>query len=434
MKFIMNEGEVLGDYNRKKTKTINARALKKRSRKTSDYEEIKMRQKNFNVQDAKTSPKDRLKVINGRKRQKLLNKVSLIFLTIILVVVVMLLSAISPTGLKEYIGNSFAQISNGKFPAEISGGKLVDFKNNGDILTVLTDTNFEIYNKSGKQTCTNQHGMSMPAIKTSQARTILYGVSDTTYKIFNYSDVVYSGKTNYEILSVDIARCGVYAIATRSDSFASEVVVYSKKNEPIFTWSSAKELVSNVAVSSNGKKFAVSTIYAENGVLNNNVYIFNYKSAAPLYSFKYEQPILSLNTSSIYGFNVVTKNTVDYISWSGRQTQNKTDLPIDIFKPTYDNYIGVCTRREGDKSQSDIVVFTKSGKQKSKITVNGNIQDFMIYNKYIYCLVQTELLVYNFEGQLIKSATCGFGTSGIFVVGNNDVILITESNLKLCSF
>lgn len=423
----------MGDYNRKKSKRLNARKIKKSSRNSADYDEIKMRRKNFESSQSKGSPNAKLRVINGRKRQKLLNKISLVFLAAVLIGIIMLLSAISPTGLKEYITNSAAKMSNGSFPVEISGGKLIDFKNNGDILTVLTDTNFEIYNKSGKLICSNQHGMSMPAIKTSQARTILYGISDTSYKIFNYKEVLYSGKTDYEILSVDIARCGVYAVATRSDSFASEVVVYSKNNEPIFTWSSAKELVSNVAVSSNGKKFAVSTFYAENGVLNNNVYIFNFKSASPLYSFKYDQPILSINTSCASGFNVVSENRVDYITWNGNQTQNQTELLVDILKPAYDDYTAVCTRREGDKSQSDVLVFQKNGKQKAKVTVDGNIQDLMVFNKHIYCLVQTEIFVYDFNGQLIKTTNCGFGTSGIFVVNNDQVVLITESNLKLCT-
>lgn len=424
----------MGEYNRKKPRSINARTLKKRSRKTTNRDDIDMKPTRTEYKSSPKSSKEKLKVIKGRKRQKFLTKVSILLLCVTLAGIIMLLSAISPTGIGEFLSNSIAKNRNGSFPSDVSGGKLIDFKNNGDVLTVLTDTNFEIFNSSGKQICINQHGMSLPAVKTSQARMILFGISDTSYKIFNYANELYSGKTDYEILTADIARCGAYAIATKSDSFASQVVVYSKKNEPIFNWSSAKELVSNVAISSNGKKFAVSTIYAENGVLKNNVHIFNFKSASPLYSFSYDSPILSLNTVSSFGFMVTNENRVDYITWNGKQAQNSTELPVDILKSEYGGYTAVCTRRDGDKSQSDILVFGKNGNQKAKVIANGNIQDFMIYNKQIYCLVQSEVLVYNFDGQLIDTASCGFGTSGIYVASKNNVILITENNLKLCAF
>ena len=423
----------MSEFRRKPKKRINLRPLKK-DHKSSAYDNIDMSSKASRPKQYPKRPSTaKLKVINGKKRRRLINRVCILALCFVLVLIFVLLSALSPTGIGEYMNNTFAKMSKGSLPVDITGGKLVDFKSNYGILTLLTDTNIELYNSSGKCMGSYNHGMSKPAVRTSQARSILYGISDTSYKILNYSDVIYSANMSYEILSADISRCGTYAIATRSDSYASQVEVFSKKNESLFTWSSAKELINCVAVSANGKKIAVSTLSAENGVLKCKVYIFDYKHSTPRFTFAYDAAVLSLHTVSGLGFAVTTASGVDFVSWKGAQTKNSTELPINIIKTEYNDYSAVCTRREGDKSQSNIIVFNKSGKQTANVSVLGNLQDFVIYNNHIYCLVQTEILVYNFEGVLTKNVNCGFGISGIHAASAQKIVLISENNLKLCS-
>ena len=82
--------------------------------------------------------------------------------------------------------------------------------------------------------------------------------------------------TEEKIITAAIADNGNYAVATYSNSYASAVTVFSKRNKQIYEWYSAEDTVNNIALSSTGKKLAVSSFNSSSGLFKSKVNVINY--------------------------------------------------------------------------------------------------------------------------------------------------------------
>jgi len=187
--------------------------------------------------------KSDLKVVKGRKLEQMRKmRISAAFFAVVIAIIVIFELSL-PIGIGDSLENFFACMGSGEFPLEIAGTDLVDAKTSNSYVYSLSNTTLGAYNSSGKEIFSYSHGFEKPIIKKSSTRVIVFEQGGKNAAIFNLSEQKSKIKTENEIITANISRCGVYAIATHSESYASTVSVYDTNDKLIYEWYSSENIV-----------------------------------------------------------------------------------------------------------------------------------------------------------------------------------------------
>lgn len=379
----------------------------------------------------KTEPKAPMKVVAGKKGERSRKFKSLISFVAVIFVIIIALQFFLPAGLLQSVSNLTAILGTGSYPIAVSGRETLSVVPFNNYYFHLTDTHLSAYSSAGKTLFSEAHGFEKAVLSTSKGRALLYNQGGEQLIIYDLKGQKSSLETKNEIICGAISDSGNYAIVTYSDSYASAVTVYNKNNKVIFEWYSAEETINNVAISSSGRKIAVSTFNSSSGVFNSKVNIINFKSATPEHTISYSNEIIyGLKTGNKFCFNVIKSNGIDTVKWSNYKIQQYNDeYNISYYRNTGSVNVGVFSR-ERDKTDNKIVILSKSGKLKQSVRYKGIINDIQVRGSNIYCISDSTVSVMDFEGNIKYNADYGFSGKGIFVSSANVVVVLTDSEIK----
>ncbi len=378
----------------------------------------------------KNEPTSRLELINGtRKRRKIVRIVS--FSVIALVVIALIVvNALSPTGIIEMTQNAYAALGSGEFPVNIYSKNATDCNSYNGVNLIVNDSYLEIYNQKGKLIQAASHGMSNPRLEASQARFLLFDRGRYGIKIFNYSNELYNHSFEQVIYSADIGRSGTYAVVAGSDTYLNTVYVFNKNNESVFTWNSANYYVSDVAVADNGKKIAVCLVNASGGSFASAVYILEYGSASPIHKYEFPNLVSSISSSGDY----IVANGIDYAAvlyWNGYEKTVITDSEsIRYFNVNSDGEALVVYGRENNQQINTVCLINKEGYITNTFNFNLHV-DGVDFNAEIVTILSDEMLyVYNKNFEQINATTLDIKPLFVCVTDNNGVIAVDNSTLR----
>ncbi len=418
---------LLPEYKKKSKRILSTAPKAKKTQATQNVSYKKETNKNVVY---KTSPNE-LKVVKGRKlAEKRKMRIGATAFAVI-IALFFIFEITLPVGINDSLENFFATLGSGEFPIELSGTDLVDSKSSGGYFYALSDTSLSTYNASGKEIYTFAHGYENPIIKKSSTRVIVFEQGGKNAAIFNLSEQKSKIKLQNEIITANISRCGVYAIATHSDRYASTVSVFDRNDKLIYEWYSAENIVNNLVISPNGKKIAVSTINAKGGEFVSKVEILKFDTANSVYTADFKSNvILSLDSSHNGGFWCVCENFVKFIKWTDYEHKEfTTDYNISAFKADSGGAIAVFNRLN-DKTDNKVVLFNKNGVKKSEFKFAGSISDISLVSGHIYLISDNIVYLLDKDGKISKSAPFGFGGEKIFVVSTYDVAVLNDSNIE----
>ena len=121
---------------------------------------------------------------------------------------------------------------------------------------------------------------------------------------------------------------------------------------------------------------------------------------------------------------------VKFIKWSKFSNKKyETDYSISHFKADIGGGIAVFSR-QNDHTDSKIVLFSKSGKKKKEFGFKGNISDISVTNGHIYCISDNTAYILNKNGEILKTAQCGFGAEKFYVTGNYSIAVINDNTIE----
>lgn len=399
-------------------------------------EKIEKQAKSKQIEITEDGKRNNIKVIRGNKNKKNIRRLTALGIAALLVIAVIAMSIILPTGIAEYLLNAKSLIGSGSgYPASLSGGTVTDVQTAGNYYIVASSTNVEGYNANGKNIFSYRHGYEIPILKKSSSRFMLYSQGSTEFMICTLYKNLISGKTDSDILCADISDSGYYAIATQSDSYSSEVTVYNAKNDVVYQWFCSDYIINDVVLSADGKTIAVSVFNAKDGVYFSKIYILRYSSADPLKTFEYnDKLILSLRSYGRNGFWVIFNNESAYISWGKLLQSNQTYEKNVIFARGDSSYSVIATCRNANLSDNSVYIYAKNGTQKHIIEFDGEISDIAIRGKYVYILSGRTVYLYNSAGELLNQAECDFGVERLAPLSNLRAALVTDNKIQKIVF
>lgn len=361
----------------------------------------------------------------GQKRKSLSRAVFAAFLAIIII----LFLFVTPTGPIEAITNSFAVIGGGTFPKTVVGSKAVSLKGENSNAFLLTNTHICGYNSNGKELFEYQHDFSAPALETSKSRILVYNRRSTGYMVLNNSNVVHKKEAAEPIYCATIADNGSVAMVTESEKYSAQVDVYNAGMKHKFTWYLVDGLISDVALSSNGKYVAVSVFKAKNGSYSSEIYCFNINKENPIFTINVEDtPIYSLENISDKYFSYVTNKSVCYVNWTdGAENKfEESGLSPSFLKVYKQNVLAVF----GKNTSATVKIVGSNGAEKARFVYNGLVDDVALDEKYVYILKGNEVFAIDFEGKIQKTYTPEQAPSFITTTNKG---LFTTDNIN-CNF
>jgi len=408
------------DYKKKTVKRTVPKKRKTQQPKSIDKIDMKpAKRKGERVEPVKSETK--IKVIKGRKKERERNRIISLAVTAVLLTAVIVFSAITPTGPFEYLQNLFSSFGVGEFPADISGSRFLDAYTEGNLFYTLTDTHAEIVNKSGKTIFSRQHEFNSPALCVSPQRSLIFDRGGRSAFVFNNNDVLHSLTTENEMYCADIGRNGTFAIATKSDGYASQVEVFGKNRKSKFIWYSSNDLINNVLVSDNGRMIAVATLNVSSGKYVSKLRVFNFSSAEPIYTVEYDDSLIySLECVSGSSFAVSHNKGIDVIKWKkGTKTELASEYSLEFLRLKKGSWIlKVC----GNKSGSVISVYNKKGEVLGQFEFAADITDITYRDETVCILSDGYLYFYGLDGKELGNKINLSGFDRIFTLSDDSVI------------
>lgn len=372
----------------------------------------------------------RLKVLNGtKKRRKIIRIISYSVIAAV-VVALIVVNALTPTGLIETLQNNYTALGSGSFPIKVyatNASYLSSWNNN---IAIVNDTFFEVYNDSGKLMQAVSHGMSNPQLEFSEERYLLFDRNRYNLSVYNYSDELYSREFDNIIVSADIGRDGTYAVAVDSDTYQNTVRVYNKDNESICAWNLANYYVTDVAVSNNGDNVAVSLIDSKDGAFQSYLYIYDIQKNSPIFTYTFSEIVSSLTCC---GDNYLLLNGFDRayaVNWEGGAELN---LNINGTVRCYDNEVSglscIAFGRADNEQVNSITVLGETGNIISSFQINNIITDISMSEDMIVVLSSNNVYCYNLNGELVDSYDTALKGRFVAVNSSNNIFLLNNTDL-----
>lgn len=400
----------------------------KRSQRVS--KEIKMRRKSDEFEEKPEQSKGKLRVVKGNKKRKQAISRGIFALVAVVGVSIALLNFLLPTGIGDFVTNSKYAFSAGEFPVELSGNDTLFSNKQGNLFYTLTDSNLEITSISGKKVLSSPHGFSKPVMRTSPTRAIVYEQGSTGLKLFDVDKPMLSKDFEDNIIAANLSRSGAYAVATTSKNFASKVTVFSKKSKMLFEWNSSVEIISDVALSPNGKQLAVAVFNGDNGKYVSKIYFFEYDSATPVHTVEYSGKLIySLETQVNLGVFALFEGGMDFVSWNKfAKKEFATDYNLRMYRAT-SRLCVLANSRSSDKKDTKFAAFSSSGSKKFEFEWKESITDFSILGDKILILSDTSVYLVDKNGNILKKGNAGFGGVSVQAVSTEKAVVITDNSI-----
>lgn len=420
------------DYKKKKVSRLKRPSPRKPAVKQPE-EKIPMqagpKRRGVSVSAEEKAP-TQMKLVKGKKQQRRRRNGTIACLTAVLLLTALILHIILPVGIAENAENLFSLIGSGGYPVNLESTDTLYSVSRGSYYYVLTDTRLSALTNGGKTVYSHSHGFEAPVLKTSATRALIFDQGGNDAYIYNLHELKAHLEPENEIITAAISDSGVYALATRSASYASVVSVYSKSGKSLYTWYSSVDTVNNIAISPNGKKIAVTAFNAESGAFKSKLCVFEFDSADAVYTKTLDGgPFVTLDGFHNRCFTAATENKLFFVSWSDcGVTEYESDYSLSLLSAGTGGTVAVFNR-ESDRTDNRLAVFNAKGKLKNEFKLNAAITDISIKNGNIYCISDTEIQLYGSDGTLLRSAECGFGAVRVVPTGSKRVAVVTDNRI-----
>jgi len=400
------------------------------AKRADNGEEIKM----TSAKPQKVKQKrDNMRVVKGKKLERNRKLKILAAVIGVFLVAVIIFETILPAGIIQTVSNLTALIGTGSYPISLSGSQTITVESMDSYYFCVSDTHFSAYSNAGKILFNDPHEFENPVLATSEGRVMLYNLGGNQAYIYDLRERKDTIETKFEIVCGDISASGNFALVTYSEKYASAVNVYDDDCNIIYEWYSAENTVNNVAFSSDGERIAVSVFDSVDGMFNSKVNIIDITQddATQEFTKEYHNSLIySLDSLDTSTFSVIKSNGIDFIDWDEYTFKNhNNDYNIWLYRNCNSNVVTVF-RRENDKNDNNIIIFSKDGEIEHTIKYNGMINDIRVKGSSIYCIDDYQVIVMDFNGKVIRKVEYGYSADGLSVTSTDSVAVIFDDEIK----
>ena len=152
-------------------------------------------------------------------------------------------------------------------------------------LVIATQNEVSLYNvSSGRELYSYSVSYENPKIVASDSLFIVYDLGNNRFSVYNKIGRIFDEQDcEYAIVNAAVSDSGRFCISTKSRESSTCVMVYNKKCKMIGRYENNRH-ASDVALSSDGKYLAISTLTAENATFNSVLSVYKIDGAELVYT------------------------------------------------------------------------------------------------------------------------------------------------------
>lgn len=329
-----------------------------------------------------------------KKRNRNILKITTVIILLVLVVTIFInRDNLTPEAISHWLSGAVAGEGEGEgFPVNLPSGETVSLSAAANNIALTNQTNIYFYTQRGKQIRNVQHSLKSVQSKTGGGNVLLYSVGDKGVRVETYTKTAVNFKTDNNVTMGEIAKNGRFVLATESDVYTSEMIVYDKNANAIFKWSPSGAVISSVGISGDGHHICAATLYTQGGKIVSEIYLFSTAKGEALFSYKIEDEIvLSLSCSSSEVRVVTDQQAVTINKNSEQKGAYKFDEKsvIDIVKKDDDTFI--VFKDVNDPGKSVLVVLDSKSNLVAQAQIEDKINKISTASNKVYLLSEEHL-------------------------------------------
>ena len=282
------------------------------------------------------------------------------------------------------------------FPVKLPSGEMVSLLSTQNNIVLTTQTNTYFYSARGKLLRNSQHSCKNAQSKAAGKNLLVYSVGSGEALVETSAKTTASLELQNRITTAEICQNGRFAIATESDVYTSEMIVYDKNANPVFKWTPSGSVITSLALSQDGKTVAAATVQTEDGVLVSGIHLFETGKSEAVFSYKLkDEMVLSLSVLK-RSVVVVTQKKVIEINSSGEvegefDFNGKTLIDVNHIE----NATALVFKDANDPGISNLVVLGNKCVVSAEASVSDAVTDMAACDDKIYLLTDKTILEFS---------------------------------------
>lgn len=343
---------------------------------------------------------------------------------------------LSPGGVAEWF--NFSDSKNSSFTQKISGTSVLE-NNFHDIdkgLIYVSDTSIVCMNHDGESIFSEQHNFTNPLIKSSKLYSIAFNEGGSSFRILSDSGEVFRGTQGTAVTDCDINDSGTYCVISDKTGYLSELSVYNKSNEFVYSYYFNDYYAVSVSLSSDSSKAVVGAVNSVDGRIVSKVYLLDFQSTAPVNVFTYtDQIVYEVKFVEEERFAVITDSLVSVVDSSNERESaysfNKRVLTA--YNVSYKENIALSLSRSDDGRECSIVSLDTKGGEIGSFATDLRIVSLDVKNEKIAALASNKLYLYNSYGDSFGDWEVGSDAKSVLLPQEKTAYLLGVSEIRKVS-
>ena len=238
---------------------------------------------------------------------------------------------------------------------------------------VVYDDSTLVMNAAADEIFTMQLSYADSKAVTRNGRALIYSPSSNDVILQSKTEKLGTVTEANPVTVAALAENGGFATSHAESENQSILTVYNKRFKKIFQWNCSREFITDISLSSNGKKVAVAASGVENAEIYTRIIIFDVNKSEPVADIKYSGTMF---LRVIY----TASNKIIAVGDNKTVVHNKKGEVIDELVYSEDSLIAVCADERGNTavcyeefggSKTGIVRYSDSGKKTCSIVVDS---------------------------------------------------------------
>ena len=274
-----------------------------------------------------------------------------------------------------------------------------------------------------------QHGYATPAITSNNTRICIYSRGGTELRVESRTRSLFKKTFEKSILTAEMSSGGYLAIATRSDRYMAQVIVYNAGFEELYTWRSASNTPSILAFLGDNKHLAIACPVLTGGELGTEIVILRsgeevtkiHKEGSLALQIDYlgsdRVRVIYNNCTLVY--NRSTGEELERYFYGGhpllRVNSSANGETVLVFGDAYQTVL------------NHVVVISEHMEELVQLQVRLPVTDILLTRDRLYILSGAQVLKYNLQGELLE--TIQLESLGQSFVYSKKVLVITITDV-----
>ncbi len=372
------------------------------------------------------------------KSAKALKTAGIVLAVLCVVFVAVFLSAralgnVAFSNVTDSVRMFFDSFSGGDgFPYQLENLNTVDAVALDDSTLILYKDSSVVINKAGKEINRVQLNITSPYIAVNNGRAIIYDTAVNNVYLQSRTELLGELSLDNKLLTATLGKNGVFAVATDHATAQSCLTVYDKHLQPVFSWLCVNEKIADIAISDDGKTFAVSAVGAENAKIYSRLVILDIDSDKIVKEHKFvdtflmrvvftdRDRIVAVGDDVIASFNTKYEMTASVSFTQGSLRLIDTDESGNTV---------ICLASPG-ASRTKVIKFAANGKQSFEADVKCDASDVCVEGNKTYLMDGGIVTVLNRKGEVTETVDLENDKVREFFVSSGDIYAIFNGKIN----